>query len=344
MPHRAGEWVLAASSFNWTRDILRAFESPLDIVAGTVETQVCPVLEIEAGQCFRSFPSMDPHEVGQMRHSVEAAGARVSIVGLGLDDWLTPTERRTERERAAYLTPQLRAAKQLGAFGVRLPFGQPSRPLLVELLPLLHELDLVLYQEIQGSQGPGTAGYDDAMDTLDSLDDSRLGIVLDTSMVTPRLPMSYLEALGRADLPAGLLERVTTEWGSPETTAAVRDCLAAGQVPPHAMALYMTMVFRFGTWTVGDLEPFLPHVGAVQLKFWDLDDADGRVTRPIAELGVALDRHGFAGTLCSEWGGHDWWDGPEAATEMTLKHLDLVADVLDLPTAATGHRPQAERV
>jgi hypothetical protein len=314
----------------------------LDIVAGTMASKVCPVLEIEAGQCFRSFPSMEPDEVDRMRHRVEAAGARVSIVGVGLDDWLTPTRRRSELERAAYLNPQLRAAKQLGAFGVRLPFGQPSRPLLIELLPLLHELDLVLYQEIQGSQGPGTAEYDDAMETLEALDDPRLGIVLDSSMVTPQLPVSYLEALGRADLPVGLLERVTTEWGTSETTAAVRDCLAAGQVPPHAMALYLTMVFRFGTWTVDDLEPFLPHVGAVQLKFWDLDDTDGRVTRPIADLRDALGRHGFAGTWCSEWGGHDWWEGPGGATEMTLHHLDLVAGVLDLPRAAPGRRPHSE--
>lgn len=344
MPPRAGDWVLSASSFNWTRDILRASQSPLDIVAGVVAPHVCPVLEIEAGQCFRSFPSMEPDEVHRMRDSVEAAGARISIVGVGLDDWVTPTHRRSERERAAFLTPQLRAAKQLGAVGVRLPFGQPDRSLLSELLPLLHELDLVLYQEIQGTQGPGTAGYDEAMEALEGLGDPRLSIVLDSSMVTPQLPVSYLEALSQAGVPVGLLDRVTADWGNPATMAAIRNCLDAGQVPPTAMALYMTMVFRFGTWTVAELEPFLPHVGAVQLKFWDLDDADGRVTRPIAELGVALDRHGFSGTLCSEWGGHDWWDGPGGATEMTLKHLDLVADVLDLPTPAPGHRPHQERV
>ncbi|QGN57711.1 restriction endonuclease subunit R [Nostocoides sp. HKS02] len=305
--------------------------------------QVCPVLEIEAGQCFRSFPSMHPDEVDQMRQAVEAEGARVSIVGLGLDDWVTPTQRRTERERAAFVSPQLRAAKQLGAVGVRLPFGQPDRSLLRELLPLLHELDLVLYQEIQGTQGPGTGGYEQAMEALEDFSDQRLSIVLDSSMVTPQLPISYLEAVSQAGLPAGLLERVTTEWGSPETTAAIRSCLAEGQVPPNAMALYMTMIFRFGTWTVADLEPLLAHVGAVQFKFWDLDDSDGRVTRPIADLGAALDRGGFAGTLCSEWGGHDWWKGPEGATEMTLNHLDLVASVLDLPRAEQATRLGKER-
>jgi len=162
--------------------------------------------------------------------------------------------------------------------------------------------------------------------------------VLDTSMVTPQLPVSYLQALRQSDLPITLVDQVSADWGSPQTTAAVRQCLAEGRVPPTAMALFMTMAIRFGTWTVADLEPLLPHVGAVHLKFWDLDDADRRVTAPLVDLGAALDRHGYRGTLCSEWGGHDWWMGREGALQMTRDHLGLVADVLDLPGTGSAVR------
>ena len=59
----------------------------------------------------------------------------------------------------------------------------------------------------------------------------------------------------------------------------------------------------------------------MHLKFWDLDDAEGRVSRPIGDIGAALRRTGFAGTLTSEWGGHEWLDA-DAAT-MTRAHLAL---------------------
>lgn len=42
-------------------------------------------------------------------------------------------------------------------------------------------------------------------------------------------------------------------------------------------------------------------VGAIHLKFWDLDDADGRVIAPRRELGSELRLSGFTGSLCSEW-------------------------------------------
>ena len=59
----------------------------------------------------------------------------------------------------------------------------------------------------------------------------------------------------------------------------------------------------------------LPLVGAFHLKFWDLDDADGRVSRPIRDLGGGARGTGFTGTLCSEWGGHEWLD--DDPTDMT---------------------------
>jgi hypothetical protein len=64
----------------------------------------------------------------------------------------------------------------------------------------------------------------------------------------------------------------------------------------------------------------------VHLKFWDLDDTDGRVSRPIADIGGALRRTGFSGSLTSEWGGHEWLD--EDPTTMTRAHLDLARRAL----------------
>ena len=56
------------------------------------------------------------------------------------------------------------------------------------------------------------------------------------------------------------------------------------------------------------LRDILPLVGAFHLKFWDLDDTDGRVSSPIRDLGAELTGADFTGTLCSEWGGHEMLD------------------------------------
>ena len=70
----------------------------------------------------------------------------------------------------------------------------------------------------------------------------------------------------------------------------------------------------------------MPLVGAFHLKFWDLDDTGGRVSRPIRDLGAELARTDFRGTLCSEWGGHEWLD--DDATRTTRAHLALARTAL----------------
>jgi hypothetical protein len=102
----------------------------------------------------------------------------------------------------------------------------------------------------------------------------------------------------------------------------------------------MNLLIRFGRSDADELRGILPLVGAFHLKFWDLDDADGRVSRPIRDLGTVLAGSDFAGTLCSEWGGHEWLDAD--AADMTRRHLALAAEAL-AEGAATGH-DRASRV
>ena len=79
----------------------------------------------------------------------------------------------------------------------------------------------------------------------------------------------------------------------------------------------------------------LPLVGAFHLKFWDLDDTDGRVSAPIRDLGALLAPSAFTGTLCSEWGGHEWLVEADAA-DMTRRHLALARRALADGAAAAA--------
>ncbi|GAA3311145.1 sugar phosphate isomerase/epimerase [Arthrobacter ramosus] len=319
-------WTLCASSFNWTPEVTAARRSALDIVTGIVAERVVDTIELEPGLLWRSFPDPKDAEVDELRESVAANGGRISIMGGSLDDFTSPTNRRTTQERLDFLVPQIRAAHRVGATGIRLPIGQAGAELLGLVQPVLHDLDLVLYEEIQGQQNPHNPAIAPALDCIAGLADDHVRVLVDISMLMPALPMSYLEELSRADVPTELLKRLAEEWQDPATLDAVTVLLRSGKVPQQIHTLFMNLLIRFGRSDASDLENIFPLIGAFHLKFWDLDDADGRVSQPLHDLGSLLGRNGFAGTLTSEWGGHEWLqDDP---TDMTRRHLALAASAL----------------
>ncbi len=155
-------------------------------------------------------------------------------------------------------------------------------------------------------------------------------------MLMPSLPQSYLERLREGGVPEPLLQRLATDWRDPATNSAVIDVLRSGGVPPLVHTMYMNLLVRFGRSDAADLRSVLPLVGAFHLKFWDLDDTDGRVSQPIRDLGAELAGTDFTGTLCSEWGGHEWIDAD--AADMTRRHLALARTALNAG-ALTAARP-----
>lgn len=318
-------WTLCASSFNWTPEIIAARRTAADIVTGIVASTAGTV-ELEPGLVWRSFPNPQHTEVDALRDALAGEGGRISIVGASLDDFTSPSQRRTLQERLDFLVPQLVAARRVGAGGVRLPLGQAGPKLLALVQPLLHDLDLVLYEEVQGQQAPDSPAVAPALDAIAELGDKRVRVLVDISMLMPALPVSYLEELGKGGVSPDLLKRLAEEWRDPATAGAIHALLQAGGVPPRIHTLFMNLIIRFGRSEAGDLQGILPLVGAFHLKFWDLDDDGGRVSQPLRDLGGLLNRNGFTGTLTSEWGGHEWLgDDP---TDMTRRHLALAENAL----------------
>lgn len=320
-------WTLAASAFNWTPEVVRAERTAADIAVGIVADGVADTIEIEAGQVFRGFPDPAADEVDRFRDALAAAGGRVSIVGASLDDVLPDGSRRDTAARLAFLEPQLRLAHRLGARGVRVPYGQAGGELLRAALPLLHQLGVTLFEEIQGQQSLAVPAMAENLELLADLDDARVRVLIDISMLMPSLPPSYLERLRAGGVPEALLHRLATDWRAAETHAAVVDLLRSGGVPPTVHTLFMNLLVRFGRSEAADLRPLLPLTAGLHLKFWDLDDRGARVSGPIRAIGAELRRAGFAGTLCSEWGGHEWIEG-EDPTGITRRHLALARAAL----------------
>lgn len=321
--HLPRGWMLSASAFNWTPEVIAA-ERPATEIAVEVARDVEPVIELEAGQVWRTFPVPDDAEVDALRDRLEAVGGQVSIVGASIDAWTPDGRRRDDAERLAFLLPQLRAASRLGAQGVRLPIGQAGRNLLERLQPVLRDLDIVWFEEAQGHQTPTAEAA--AFDDIAELDDPHVRVLIDISMLMPALPVTYLDRLRAAGADPDFVHRLETDWRDPATHGAVIDMLRSGAVPGPVHTLFMNLLVRFGRSDAADLRGILPLMSGVHLKFWDLDDADGRVTNPIRDLGRELRTYGFAGTLCSEWGGHEWLDDDPA--EMTSAHLRLARRAL----------------
>jgi hypothetical protein len=320
-------WVLTASAFNWTPEMIAGERDAVDIAVGIVEHGLAQEIEAEPGQLWRSFPGRSEADAAEFGARLSAAGGRVSILGASIDDWSPQGPRRTDDERFAFLVPQIEIAHQLGARGVRLPIGQAGGPLLERVLPILHETGLTLFEEIQGSQTPGSAQAGGAIDRIVSIDDPHVRLLVDISMFMPAVPESYLERLQADGVPAELIDSLRHRWRDPATVDAIVDLLRSGGVPASVHTLYMDMLVRFGRSDATVIADVLPWIGAFHLKFWDLDDSDDRVSGPIRDLGALLRGTGFTGTLCSEWGGHEWLE--DDPTQMTRDHLALARRALN---------------
>jgi hypothetical protein len=327
-PEIPTSWTLCASSFNWTPDIIAARQSAHDVVTGIADSTV-KTIELEPGLVWRSFPAPQNDEVDGLRASLAARGGTISIVGASLDDFTPSTGRRPLQQRLDFLVPQIHSAHRVGASGMRLPIGQAGAELLTLVQPLLHELDLVLYEEIQGQQAPGSPAVEPALEVIAGLADDHVRVLVDISMFMPALPVTYLERLRQGGVSPALLARLENDWRDPATSDAVTALLRSGNVPARIHTLFMNLLIRFGRSDATDLQGILPLVGAFHLKFWDLDDDGGRVSQPLRDLGGLLGRNGFSGTLTSEWGGHEWLqDDP---TDMTCRHLALAEAALVEP-------------
>jgi hypothetical protein len=320
-------WVLAASSFNWTPEVIRAQRSARELIAGIAADGVADVVELEAGQVWRSFPTPTDEDVDALRSDLMLAGGRVSVLGVSIDDYTSTGQRRTDDERLAFLVPQLQAACRVGAYGIRLPIGQAGQSLLERLQPLLYELDLILFEEIQGQQTPQNPESAEAIQTIANFADPRLRLICDTSMLMPSLPPSYLERLRRGGVPGELVDRLSHSWRDPGTLDAVRAALSSNAVPPLTRTLFMNLLIRFGRSDVDDLRDIAGLIGGFHLKFWDLDDDEDRVSGPIRSVGRLLAGTNFRGALTSEWGGHEWLEGSNP-TDVTRQHLALARAAL----------------
>lgn len=315
-------WVVTLFSFTGT--LLEGRQRPDQVLGAVLDAGLCRRIEIDAPQHFRSYPAFDGAELDRTREVLDRYGARLSVLGCYHDASPAPGVFRNHTQSVDLLERQIRAAQRLGAWGVRLGLGYTPEPVLTALVPVLEATGIVWLEEVQGSCRPDGEQLHQRLELVERLATDRVRFLFDLSLCMPALPTSYVAALRGSGAAPALVDRLREAWNAADHTAVealLRAELAAAGSSELA-SLYVTPLTRFGCTTVADWRWFLPYVAAVHLKYWDLDDATGTVSTPIRELRAALKDASFAGTFCSEWGGHEWMPDADPVA-MTLGHRRL---------------------
>ena len=311
------------------------FSFTTELVAGTPPEEVLDTVVTEAGirrveidgfQHFAGLPRVTDAEAAAFREQTDRLGISLTELGIYADTGLRSDRLLTQDETVSYLADQVDSAAKLGFPAVKIMFGVD--PAILEgLRPHLERTGIPIYQEVQGPIRIDSPELDRQREFAASRGPELFGFVFDLSACMPALPVTYLEALRRLSVPEEAVRILDEEWAADRTGSVRRRVgeLTAAAGLPHSVQPMLAMPFlRFGSSSVKEFRDFLPEVSIVHLKFWDLDDADGRVSTPIADLRAELGALGFSGPVTTEWGGHEYLDpGRYTALDMTRQHREL---------------------
>jgi hypothetical protein len=323
---------LAVTLFSFTNELLAADRSPDALLGDLLCAEPGVAVEIDGAQHFRSFPLLDPDEVRRTAAVIEAAGARVSLLGGGADVAPAPGRLLDAREQLAQVRAQLAAAAILSAEAVRIPFGVLPWDVLERAADDARAAGLLLVEEVQGPADPAGEPIDTRIADLERTGETAVRLLLDTSALMSGLPATYVAALRAEGVPEALVERLAEALGSARVAPIVLPALADAAIPPAAKALLITAMTRFGASRAAAWEPLAPWIAAVHVKWWDLGSAAADLGAEAGAVIEGLLASGFDGTVCSEWGGHEWQGLEVGASGQVAAHLDLLR-------ARFGRRP-----
>lgn len=315
---------LAVTLFSFTNELLAADRSPDALLEDLLRTGRGVGVEIDGAQHFRSFPLLDPGEVHRTAAVIEAAGGHVSLLGGGADVAPAPGRFLDAREQLDQVRSQIAAAAILSAEAVRIPFGVLPWGVLERAADDARAAGLLLVEEVQGPADPAGAPIRSRIADLERTGETAVRLLLDTSALMSGLPATYVAALRVHGVPGALVARLAEALASGRVAPVVLPALADPTLPPAAHALLITAMTRFGASRAASWLRLAPWIAAVHVKWWDLPSAAADLGAGAGAVIEGLLASGFDGTVCSEWGGHEWQGLEVAASAQVAAHLDLL--------------------
>ena len=177
-------WVVTLFSFTGT--LLEAGRRPDEILAAVLENGLSRRIEIDAPQHFRSYPALDGAELDRTREVLERYGARLNVLGCYHDVSPAPGVLLNHDQSVDQLMRQIRAARRLGAWGVRLGLGFVPETVLAALVPVLDETGVMWVEEVQGPCRPDSEQLQRRLELVESLAADRIRFLLDLSLACRR--------------------------------------------------------------------------------------------------------------------------------------------------------------
>jgi sugar phosphate isomerase/epimerase len=323
------EW--AVTMFSFTTELVTGDRTPLQLIEDVAEQDLARIVEIDGPQHFSTFPSFDREEIEQVRDLVDRHGLRLSMLGIYNDSAARIDRAFSLEESERFVAQQIEGAARLGFWAVRIAF--PTDPALLErLVPHARNHGIRILEEVQGAATVDSAVFAEHRELVARLGSDTLGFVFDLSACMAALPVTYLEELRRLGVPEKAVRYLDDSWVSehPATVRAELDRLVDGALLTSAARVRLSMPFgRFGHSTVADWRDVLGEFSAIHLKYWDLEDDDYRVSRPLADVRREFGAIGYDGIVTSEWGGHEWFELDQAnGFDMTRGHHRLFDESL----------------
>lgn len=321
----------AATTFSFTNEWLARQFTLEGLLARFAELDLGPGLELIGFQSWRTFPALDAEEVLEFRRLVDGLELEPAALGAYADLARRPDRLMTTDEAVEFLRPQLATAEALGFSLLRLHASIPIE-VLERLAPVAERAGVTLATEVQGAQTPDDPPIAALLESRERLESPYLALALDFSVAMSGVPASFVDYICRLGIARDDLDAVIAVWAQ---GGSAHDVLAAlGELDAPALALDEARAgfFRFGRQDPQAWAPFVPQIAYAHAKFWELDQTgDDPAVRTGELIGVLRDG-GYAGFVCSEWGGNAWVDVDDVdAFELTRRHHTLCCSLISKP-------------
>jgi hypothetical protein len=274
-----------------------------------LESGISKIVEIDAPIQFRTFPNISDAEIKSFRTIIDAQGATLATMGAFSDRAISRTQFRSSAELEGLMELQLHAVKKLGGTGIRIGAGMIENQLLEFSVRAAEQLDLCVMVEIQGTQMPDSEVVSELLELNSALQSPAFSLLMDTSAIMGTLPLGYLNALEKSGISKDQINEIHEHWGN-NSLNELRGWLVGNyisqNISPLTRGLLLNLMTRFGWSKPADWRDIYPLVKSVQLKFWDLDNENQKLSGPMKELVTELAAVNYQGDMTGEWGGHEW--------------------------------------
>lgn len=258
-------------------------------------------------QMMPGYPKPPTAWVDRWFGLIDAGGLTPTVLDTFVDVANGNHRRMTPDEALGKLIEQMELAKLLGFIAIRPttgPVEDAAPDLIRSAVPHAERLEIRILPEIHAPVRLGGALTSSYIDLINETKTQHVGFTLDLGVFCHHMPRARIELARRR----GVSEEILTyaEEAYAESTSAPQAIERIKKLGGVGEALLLGMqIGAFGppSNTIQDLIDVIPYVGNIHAKFYEITDEGVEESVPYPEILAALDAHGYAGSLDSEYEG-----------------------------------------